>query len=199
MRRAKNWLKTDDGKKYIQALDQLEEAKDRQKLLYKDFTGWLKSPTIEKDQAYKCIGEFMVKFSHLELLLKLVLSFEAKVNSVLYGAFMQSFDISKTIDLLKYYYEQTLAKNPELLNKMMKSLNECHNINQTRVQIAHGTWILDEVNKAAALHFSRNSLKTNSHFGSVSDIRGHIIKLERVYNVLLENLFAIIDYEPDEV
>ena len=171
----------------------LEQKRSRMKEIFLELTNFLTSPDVNKDEAYKSIGEFIVKFSNLETLLKFLLDFEAQIQSPLKNQITYLLDVSIVIRLLKELYSKKFEKGSDLQRKFMGALNECHRVNEWRVRVAHGMWILEGDQQARTTHFSRQSLEGIEYFGELKEIRIQTAMVEKAYKNLLDAVLELID------
>ena len=192
------WLETEAGQKYIKNVNKIFILKQEQKDTINDFSNWLETPEKNKDESYKLIGKFLVKFSHLEALLRLVFGIESKVQSSMKETLMMTFDFSLLVSTLKSFYEIELNENKALQKKMIAALNKCLSLNNERVQVAHGTWILSSEKTAKLLKLQRGNLSSRIHYGDHAALQGLISNAEDAFKQIVSALHEVYDYDADK-
>jgi hypothetical protein len=71
-----------------------------------------------------------------------------------------------------------------------ESFKKCHSLNDDRVRIAHGTWLLGP----GTSHVSRNKFKMTSHFEKPEEIRAKAKEAKKCISAVVEILIG----RPDE-
>lgn len=179
------WLETENGKKYIKLIEKRRELGNEQKRVLLDFLKMIVGPVIQDDDLYKEIGKFMVGFSGMESVLRLLIGIESKVQSIFKEALMQVFDFSTLVNTLKEFYKQTITDEEEKKN-IIRLLNECLNINNDRVRIAHGSWIFKEDGRGSLVHMKKGRIRSDEFFGNISEIKSINEKLRTIIFNLLQ-------------
>lgn len=193
----RRWLETDSGKRLLEISRRIDKLRQEKKSTLTEFAQWIKSPDVDKDASFKLIGEFVVRFSQLETLLRVVLSAEARVQSDLRDAFVMALDFALLVSVLKNFYEKKLSGNAALRGRVNSALNQCLAVNNERVRVAHGMWILDEAGMAKLMHFRRGALASDTHYGDAAKIGASIALAEKAFDSLLSAMHDVADYEPD--
>jgi hypothetical protein len=192
------WLDTEAGRRFVAVEARLAVLRQQSKDTLDDFVAWVRSPGVEKDASYKLIGEFIVKFSQLEALLRFAIGIESRVQSDMREAFMMMLDFALLVSVLRTYYEKKLHADPVLCKRMMAALSQCLAVNDERVRVAHGMWILDDVRTAQLLHLRRGTLSSKAHYGDVAKIGAIIAGAEKAFDDLLSALRGVLDHESDD-
>lgn len=172
----------------------LKTKRSRMKEVFSEFSDFLQSPSVNKDEAFKFIGEFIVKFSHLETLLKFILQTESNIEPSLRTPIIQLLDIPITIKLLREFYNKRFEKEVNLQRKFIAALDKCFKVNEWRVRVAHGMWILEDDLQAKATHFSRQSLRSVEYFGKIQEIKAQTTMIEEAYKSLIDAMLEAIDH-----
>lgn len=108
---------------------------------------------------YKKIGEFMVKFSQLESIVRLHYAMALKCNSQFFENLMYSLDISIILTTLKRYFEEKYKQN-NFYPLLERGLKDCHKAVNFRNNICHGRWFIEKNGEMILLKINRGSLKS---------------------------------------
>lgn len=178
------WLETENGKKFIEKIEKMQELSKSQKSLLLEFLKTIIGPSNQDDDLYKEVGKFMVGFSGIESVLRMLIGIESKVQSLFKEAFMMIFDFSTLVNTLKGFYKKTI-KDEKNKKTILKLLSECLDINNHRVKIAHGSWMFQD-GKGVLLHMKKGAINSNEFFSDISELKNINNKIRKLTIDLLE-------------
>ena len=117
-------------------------------------------------ESYQAIGHFIVLFSLLEYLTRLVLA-----EQLALGEFTAT--VTGALDfrmLCKITHTVLIAREPERAKQLDRWYRDCMALNDKRNHVAHGEWTLGSKGPSVS-HVSRNTLKPEAHFGTVAELK----------------------------
>ena len=109
---------------------------------------------------YQAIGRFMVDFSGLELMMRVVLGKRLNLKGAYFDIVVSPYDFAT---LCRVTSAVLRLQFPEQTADIDKFVNDCLKLNDERVRVAHGTWALGD-DFMFARHVQRATLKPKLHF-----------------------------------
>lgn len=188
------WLETEPGQRYTEHSKKISELVEQQKKIIYELLTWLENPIQNNTVSFNLIGKFMVKFSHIEALMRTVFGIESRVHSSFKETLMMTFDFTLLVNTLKSFYEDKLKENITLQKRIISALNLCLSINTDRVKVAHGTWVLNENEVAMLIHLKRGALSSDIHFGDQKELFDLIKRTEDACKQFVSVLFEVFEY-----
>jgi hypothetical protein len=122
----------------------------------------------EEERFYSAIGRFVEEYSGLETILKLVIAKAIGLKRKHFDALM-SHDFTLTCNIAKAVLPEFVAPNKS--GEFKTLINDCMKLNEDRVRIVHGFWLITGKEGILA-HVSRTSVKRSSHFKDANEIAG---------------------------
>lgn len=117
-------------------------------------------------ESFQAIGEFIVRFSLLEFLARLVLAEQLPL-----GEFAETVTGALEFRMLCRITHTVLStREPERAKQLDRWYRDCMALNDQRNHVAHGEWTLTRKGPYAR-HVSRNTLKPEAHFGTVAELK----------------------------
>jgi hypothetical protein len=122
--------------------------------------GRLRRLSVElRDKGFKGIGRFLLEFSQLQFTIRFVLSARLGLDGKYFDIVTGPYDFAMLCTVTE---KASIVKYPEKKVQIEKIFNQCRNLNQSRVMIAHGMWT-DDFDGLSVRHFGRSSLTTATH------------------------------------
>ena len=109
-----------------------------------------------RNRGYHGIGRFLHEFSQLEFTIRAVLASRLGLEDRYFDIVTASYDFRI---LCAVTSKVTSIMYPEKKPEVEALFKECQSLNDSRVHVAHGTWI-DDTDGLSARVFSRNALET---------------------------------------
>ena len=125
------------------------------------------------------IGEFIFWFSQLELALRGALSDALRLPHELFDTVTASYDFRTLCDVTLAAC-QFRCQDETTGKAMVDVINRAKQVNDTRVRIAHGTWMPSSSGGLNAMHMSRQSLKSRYFFDSPGELQKAVDQCIRV-------------------
>jgi hypothetical protein len=142
---------------------------------------------------FTSIGKFIVTFSQIELILRVLLSKILKIKEEHFHAVIGPYDFSMLCTVTATIFQQEF---PERKAEVEKVFKQCRALNDHRVRIAHGSWTY-ETGRFAARHLSRHSLKEAFYYQRPEELEQVNETAQQLMNDVL-TLFATIFQRPPQ-
>jgi hypothetical protein len=190
-------LKSELGWKITNWARRLHEAKREQRENIAAMKAYMLGTTSRNDFIYVLIGEFIVKFSQIEMWRRVAFTFFATgMPPESSDLILAKLDFQSLVAITSGLYEKRYAKAPDALWKQVRGIfSQCLALNDERVRIAHGSWIVTDT-EMHALHLSRQKMQWQVHFPSREDLKAQIAKLDALDAELQKLLSG--DYDPPD-
>jgi hypothetical protein len=133
------------------------------------------------DQDFIPIGKFIVTFSQIEFVVRLVLSVIVRIKNEHFTAVVGPYDFSMlctvTVKILQHEF-------PEKRAEIQKVFKPCRALNDHRVHIVHSLWTHD-TDGLTARHLSRQSLELKIHYQNPEELQQLTETAEQLKSQLL--------------
>jgi hypothetical protein len=141
-----------------------------------DPMAWIRKE-FKLDELYRAIGHFVFQFSGLEFAIRDALGRSLKLKKVLFHPITASYDFATLCRVTSIALQDQKRDDHELCNYIDKVFRECLALNDQRVRIVHGIWMLG--NKA--MHVSRGTFKASDYFETSQEVEK---EAERAYRLM---------------
>lgn len=122
---------------------------------------------IGRENVFSVIGRFIFEFSQLEFTFKHHLAEGINLDDRFFEPVMAGYDFALLCRATVAVWDgQLTSEQSKQLEKLVK---RCLKLNDERVRVAHGLWIVDQTG-GEAHHLSRNTLKSSRHFEDPSEL-----------------------------
>lgn len=111
----------------------------------------------ERNAIYRAIGNFIVEFAYLEATLRAFLAMEVRMRLDFAPAII-THDFSLLCTAVVEVFSQTVDDRKRR-EELIKCVKGCRELNDLRVRVAHGHWVMEEGGGVVA-HVSRQKLQT---------------------------------------
>jgi hypothetical protein len=128
------------------------------------------------DDHYRAIGRFIFQFSQLELTIRHALTSTLDLKETLSDPITAPYDFATLCRVTKTVMRDWASADPDICKAVDKVFKDCLRLNEQRVRIAHGTWLLGNV----AIHVSRRTFKASEYFDSSEDIEREADEAQRL-------------------
>jgi len=122
----------------------------------------------KRRKGYEQIGEFIFQFSQLEFTIRTQLSNVLNLSDDQFDVVTGPYDFSILCTVSKAILTQKFPENKAVLEKIF---NRCRALNEERVRVAHGMWILGNAGLVSR-HVPRQSLKATYFYEDPSKLAG---------------------------
>jgi hypothetical protein len=194
--RLRELLDSELGWKVVNAERRFHTAMSAKREAVASMKAHMLGTTSRIDFIYVLIGEFIVKFSQIEMWLRLAFLLATKMPQESCDLILSRLDFQSLVAVTTGLYEKEYAKAPAPLWKHVRGIfSQCSALNDERVRIAHGSWIVNDTDMGA-LHLSRQKMQWQEHFPSREGLKAQITKLD-VLDAELQKLLSG-DYDPPD-
>lgn len=135
------------------------------------------------------IGKFIIQFSQLEYIIKHLLGSALDLADPQFDIITSSYDFVKLCKVTEAYLLSLPDCDERLAEHAKATFKRCFKLNDDRVRIAHGTWLLGPGTK----HVSR-MFKMTTHFEKPEEIRAKAEEAKACMSAIVEILIG----RPDE-
>ncbi|MCA6104755.1 hypothetical protein [Bradyrhizobium australafricanum] len=120
-------------------------------------------------ELFKAIGHFIFQFSQLEFVIRhaLASALGLKSNKDI-DTVTSPYDFRVLCDVTSGYLRSLFVSDREFQEQVKKLFDRCKSLNDDRVRVAHGTWMVD----GGTRHVSRGSLTSASYFMTPGELEG---------------------------
>jgi hypothetical protein len=188
------FLTTVAGKKLVRASRQLMDSKRDLQAAVHELKTQLRSESDDLGNVYEAVGEFVVRFSQLEFFIRMEFDVVSGLEPEQTLPIVSQLDFRSLVAVTTDLCRREFGDKPNW-RQIESIFKRCNDINDSRVRIVHGSWILASLSEFGTLYLSRQSRKWQPQFDSLDAIRREIDKLERVESDLLALLAG--EYDPD--
>ncbi|HEY1930853.1 MAG TPA: hypothetical protein VGG99_02480 [Acetobacteraceae bacterium] len=110
----------------------------------------------DRERLYMAIGRFMFEFSQLEFYIRYALKSALGLNDEQFSVLATSYDFASLCKSTREFFRRFVEHTRHNQKEVDDLFKECLSINESRVQIAHGTWFVDAVGLGTQ-HVARGS------------------------------------------
>ncbi|MET4177345.1 hypothetical protein ABIB99_008469 [Bradyrhizobium sp. LA6.1] len=112
-------------------------------------------------ELFKAIGHFMFQFSQLEAVIRNSLASALGLKTNKNGDLITSaYDFRALCDVTSGFLCNLYESDGEYTKEVKSVFNACKTLNEDRVRVAHGTWLLD----GGTRHVSRQTFSAQDYF-----------------------------------
>jgi hypothetical protein len=142
------------------------------------------------DNRYRSIGKFVYGFSTLEICIGHHLQTTIRLEDSFSRIVLSNYDFASLCRVMGAALKVRAAtdKQKEDVDKIVGRFLK---INEARVRIVHGSWLLH----IGAFHTSRNSLQSKLHFRDADELERLVVEIDSVMDDLVK-LAGEIDPQP---
>jgi hypothetical protein len=143
----------------------------------------------ERRELYQAIGHFIFEFSQLEFLIRNILAVALKISDEHVTIMTSPYDFATLcrVTVAAYRGHQGLAD--ETKKQLEAMLKEALALNDHRVRIAHGYWVVGPAGSLAR-HVSRQSLTAKEYFARRGELKELGDQLDGLSGRILELLLG---------
>jgi hypothetical protein len=194
--RLRELLESELGWKLVDAQQRVDAAREEQREAIAAMKAYMLGTSPRNEFIYALIGEFIVKFSQIEIWLRMAFGQVTKLPRLSADLILAKLDFQSLVAVTTGFYEKEYAKAPPPLWKQVRGIfSRCLALNDERVRIAHGSWIVNE-SWMHALHLSRQKMEYQLHFPLHAELKAQIAKLDALDEELRKLLLG--DYDPPD-
>jgi hypothetical protein len=135
------------------------------------------------------IGKFVIQFSQLEYIVRHLLGAMMDLRDPQFDIITGSFDFARLCKVTEAYLLSLTDCDEKLAEHAKTTFAKCLKVNDDRVRIVHGTWLLGP----GTSHLSRNSLKMTRHFEKPEEIVAKALEAKALMSDIVEILIGNAD------
>ena len=125
------------------------------------------------------IGALVVEFSQLEFTIRFALANAIRLDHQYFDVVLSAFDFATLCRVTSAILQQQRPEEKEAIERLY---NQCLELNNERVRVAHGLWTLAG---GGARVVSRNSFKATYHFTEEGELQRLAAKAQRLMQAVL--------------
>lgn len=131
------------------------------------------------------VGKFIIQFSQLEYIIRHLLGSLLNLSDPQFDIVTASFDFARLCKVTEAFLLSLPDCNEKLAAHAKQTFARCLALNDDRVRIAHGTWLMGP----GTSHMSR-SFKISRHFETPEKIRAKAEEAKKLMTAIVEILIG---------
>jgi hypothetical protein len=140
---------------------------------------------------FQAIGRFIYQFSQLEFTIRFALAADLRLSEEQFDAVTGPYDFRMLCAVTSKVHQ---LRYPAQKDEIEKLFNECLELNNNRVQIAHGVWVEGMGEDWTVRHWSRQTLDAKHYPYSIDQLHE---PARRAVDKAQELLKRVIGFHPD--